>query len=131
MQPKIIHPVFVILPVGDDKHLARVFRKGIKPALARYGFEARSVDEQAVKEGIIEAIRNEIKGAYFLIADLSSARPNCYYELGFAQAIGKPVLIIKEDKTPTHFNIAHQMVHSFKKSDDVTEFIADLIENYL
>lgn len=131
MQPKIIHPVFVILPLQDDEHVARVFTRGIKPALARLGFEARRVDDQAVKNGIIDAIQREIKGAYFLIADLSFARPNCYFELGFAQAKGKPALLIKDNETPVHFDIAHQMIHSFLHDADIEDFIGRLVPLFL
>lgn len=32
-----------------------------------------------------------IRAADFIIADLSYERPSCYYEVGFAQGLGKPV----------------------------------------
>ena len=56
---RITHPVFVILPLEDKAHVKRVFDQGIKPALARYGFDARRVDGQALKKGIIESIRKQ------------------------------------------------------------------------
>lgn len=128
---KIIQPVFVILPLQDKKHIKRVFTDGIKPALARFGFDARRVDDQAVKEGIVEAIRQQIKEAYFLIADLSFARPNCYYEVGLAHELGKPVLLIKDDKTSSHFDLGHLMIHEFNADDDLVARIEDLIPKFL
>lgn len=128
---KIVHPVFVILPLQDENHIKRVFTDGIKPALKRFGFDARRVDDQAVKEGIVEAIRQEIKEAYFLIADLSFARPNCYYEVGLAHELGKPVLLIKDDKTSSHFDLGHLMIHEFKADNDLVARMEDLIPKFL
>jgi len=37
-----------------------------------------------------------------VIADLSLERPSCYYEVGFAQAMWKPVAIVAATGTPIH-----------------------------
>lgn len=37
-----------------------------------------------------------------VIADLSAARPSCYFELGFAEALRKPFQLIAEQGTEIH-----------------------------
>lgn len=37
-----------------------------------------------------------------VIADLSAARPSCYFELGFAEALRKPFQLIAEHGTEIH-----------------------------
>jgi nucleoside 2-deoxyribosyltransferase len=48
---------------------------------------------------IITDIAQEIMEARVIIADITPANPNVYYEVGYAHAIGKPVILIAE--TPT------------------------------
>lgn len=40
------------------------------------------------------------------MADLTDAKPNCYYEIGYAHALGKPVIIIAKEGTARHFDIS-------------------------
>lgn len=127
----IVHPVFVILPLYDSEHVKKVFDEGIAPALARFGFEAKRVDDQAIRGGIIDAIHRQIRESYFVIADLSFERQNCYYEVGYAQALGKPVFLCKTTGADVHFNIANQMVHSFGSETPVENLISQQIPKFL
>lgn len=127
----IVHPVFVILPLNSAVHVQTVFDEGISPALARFGFEAKRVDDQAVQGGIVDAIQRQIKQSYFLIADLSFERPNCYYEVGYAQALGKPVFLCKTDGAEVHFNIANQMIHAFGGEMPVADLMSLQIPKFL
>ncbi|MGD9978969.1 MAG: hypothetical protein AB7H66_12130 [Hyphomonadaceae bacterium] len=50
----------------------------------------------------IEAARSTLRRVALVIADLSRARPSCYFELGFAEALGKPIHRIAEHGTEIH-----------------------------
>ncbi len=39
------------------------------------------------------------------MADVTEARPNCYYELGIAHALGKEVIHLANDSADIHFDI--------------------------
>lgn len=127
----IRHPVFVILPLGSVKHVRQIYDEGIMPSLSRLGFEAKRVDDQAVHGGIVDAIREQLEASYFVIADLSGERPNCYYELGYAQAIGKPVLLFAERRARLHFDVAHQMVHRFDHQRPIQRLLKTLVPAFL
>ncbi len=42
-----------------------------------------------------EVIEERIKGCKFAIADITEKNPNVYYEIGYARALGKTVILIK------------------------------------
>lgn len=128
---RIRQPVFVILPLGDKVHVTRLFREGVAPALRYFGFEPKRVDAQAIGGGIIEEIQRQIAESYFVVADLSFARPNCYYEVGYAHCLKKPVLLLKDETTQLHFNISNRMVHRFTKKTALERFIKRLIPKFL
>ncbi|MEA3310633.1 MAG: hypothetical protein U9Q76_00255, partial [candidate division WOR-3 bacterium] len=43
---------------------------------------------------IVEALTSQIKDVNFIIADISRMNPNVMYEMGFAHALGKPIITI-------------------------------------
>ena len=50
----------------------------------------------------IDSARSDLQKAEFVFADLSDERPSCYFELGFAEALGKKVTIIATSGTRIH-----------------------------
>jgi hypothetical protein len=85
----IQHSVFVIMPYGSASHSRFVYDRGIKPVVEALGLVPRRVDRETLPDSIGARIRAQIADS--CIADLSFARPNCYYEIGYAHALGKPV----------------------------------------
>jgi hypothetical protein len=84
----------------------------IKPSVERYQFRIQRADEISHTRTITDAIMSAINQSRFIIADLTDERPNCYYEVGYAHAIGKPVIILAKDGTPRHFDLAaHKWTH--------------------
>jgi hypothetical protein len=70
------------------------------------GFTAFKVDNHLdAKQRIVPSIMNAIRRAAFIIADVSEPRPNVYYELGFAQALGKDVVTTAREGTQLPFDI--------------------------
>ncbi len=128
---QIRHPVFVILPLVDDAHTSEVFDRGIQPALDGCGFDAISVDRNAIQRGISEEIYKRIRQSYFVVADLSHERPNCYYEVGYAHAIGKPVLIICKGGTSIHSNLSHLKHYSFTDGASIIRLLKEKLPSFL
>ncbi|MGD9967891.1 MAG: hypothetical protein AB7T59_15325 [Hyphomonadaceae bacterium] len=50
----------------------------------------------------VERARRSLNGVALVIADLSRARPSCYFELGFAEALNKTIRRIAERGSEIH-----------------------------
>lgn len=82
---------FVLQPFGD--HFEEVFLT-IRNALTRAGFQVLRADGLSGVETILHALLEHLSLADLIVADLSQADPNVMYQLGFAQALRKPVVLI-------------------------------------
>ena len=95
---------FVIQPFDDGEYDKR-FSDIYKPALEKAGLEAYRVDQDPSVDVLIEAIEDGISKATICLADISLDNPNVWYELGFASAASKPIILICSKKRTGTFSI--------------------------
>ncbi|MCD4747199.1 MAG: nucleoside 2-deoxyribosyltransferase [Bacteroidales bacterium] len=72
-------------------------------------------------------INNAIKSSDFCIVDITSMNPNVMYELGFATALNKPLLLIKEviyDQIPS--NLISMLITNYDRNN-LSKFKEDLL----
>lgn len=135
---KTAHRVFVIMPIQGAKFGSqdeqRVFREydqrfeAIEAVLASCDCVAIRIDKEHPLEDLVNRIKEEIRKAKFLVADLTDERPSCYFEAGFAEALSKPVIYVasKESvvnpgqQTKIHFDI-HMNVNYFTNHQELKE----------
>src|SRR5438552_18122335 len=84
---------FVIQPFDAAKFDKR-FDDTFKPAIDDAGLKAYRVDKDPEIEVPIDGIEAGIKAAAICLADITTDNPNVWYELGYAFAIGKPVVMV-------------------------------------
>jgi len=95
----------------DNAELDQVFDKCLRDAVAPTGYELRTATQRA---GLVDAvIKDEIRRCRFLIADLSDDNAGAYWEAGFAEGLGKPVIYIcrsgsNGEEKKTHFDANHR-----------------------
>jgi hypothetical protein len=95
--------------------LDRAYEQCLKKAVADTGYELRTVTQRA---GLIDAvIEDEIRRCRFLVADLSNNNGGAYWEAGFAQGLGKPVIYICRDGVLTHFDTSHRHTVTWNLAD--------------
>ena len=102
---------FVIQPFDDEND--RRYDEVYKPALEAAGVEPYRVDRDPSVTVPIEAIEAQIRESDICLADITTDNPNVWYELGFAFAVGRPVVMTCEaearvEKLP--FDIQHRAV---------------------
>lgn len=78
----------------------------VRSVFRSFGIRAIRADDIEHEGVISERVLNEIRTSEFLFADLSGTRPNVYYEVGFAHALDKRVLLFRKAGTEIHFDLA-------------------------
>jgi len=91
----------------------------IKPIVKQFQFEIQRADEISSTREITEVILKSISKSRFIVADLTDARPNCYYEVGYAHSLGKPVIILAKEGTERHFDISGYKWNYWKDYKDL------------
>lgn len=97
--------VFVIMKF-NDKMLDSAYEGVIKPIIQENGCRAIRVDEIQDSGQITDQILDNIASSKFILSELSGERPNCYYETGFAQALGKELILTIRKSEQLHFDLA-------------------------
>ena len=119
----------------------------VKPIVKEFELDLNILSDIYSKENIIDLkLRNTIKDCSLLICDLTHRNNGAYFEAGFAEGLGKPVIYICEQKTwheheenikkdgdrnkRLHFDVDHQEIYRWKKNNDesITKFQNELRE---
>jgi DDE domain len=97
--------VFVVMKFGDAE-LDSAYELAIKPAVQRFGFSALRIDEVHDSGSITEQVLKELDSSAAVLADLTGERPNCYFEVGYALAIEKELILTVRKGHTVHFDLA-------------------------
>ncbi len=110
----------------NNPDLDRLFDTCLRKAVQETGYELRTVTQRA---GLIDAvIEDEIRRCRFVVADLSNKNDGAYWQAGFAEGLGKPVIYICRATDEhgasirTHFDANHR--HTITWDLAVTEDFA-------
>ncbi len=127
---------FMAMQFGNAD-LDKIVDEHFRPAVKETGFSLYRLDDRP-EAGLIDArLRNEIRNCRFLIADLSHANHGAYWEAGYAEGLGKPVIYtceksVFDGKTTTarpHFDTNHHLTIIWEATDpaDAARRLTDVI----
>ena len=121
---------FIAMQFGDtdlDNFVQSVVKPTIKENTGYDLVDMRDVSQAGVIDNIM---RVQIRDAAFVIAELSHDNLGAYWEAGYAEGLGKPVIYICEqekfDEKSTHFDTNHCTTVLWSK-DNEEEFKKELI----
>jgi hypothetical protein len=113
---------FVIMPIGNPE--TEFLWNAVYNKVAKLcGVEAKRIDKIADGTTLPGQIIDQIQSTPLIIADLTLARPNCYFEIGYAMGLGKHlhwILCCREDHNPDSPDYQHHhKVHFDIQSHDI------------
>ena len=115
--------IFVLMPF--DPKFNDIYKFGIKGAASEVGAYADRIDEQIFTEGMLDRIFNQISKADVIVADMTGRNPNVFYEVGYAHALGKTVLLLTQATDDIPFDLKHRQHTVYGGSIDTLK--SDLI----
>ena len=105
---------FVIQPFDGgkfDKRYVDIFEPAIKDA----GLTPYRVDRDVSVVIPIESIQEQIQASAICLAEISTDNPNVWFELGFALAIGRPlVMVCAAERKVFPFDVRHRQIIRYK-----------------
>ena len=97
--------IFILMPFSTD--FDDVYRLGIKAACESAGAYCERVDEQFYNDSVLQRIYNQIAKADLVVADMTGRNPNVFYEVGYAHALGKEVVLLTQSADDIPFDLKH------------------------
>lgn len=112
--------VFVIMKFNDKK-LDSTYNKFIKPVIEEFGYQPLRIDQIENSGKINDQILEEIAKSEVVLADLTSERPNCYFEAGVALALRKKIIFTINKASEIHFDLKQYRFIEWKTDSELKE----------
>lgn len=115
---------FMAMKFGDTE-MDSVFTQCFKPAAKRAGYDLVKLNDEPRAGLIDDRLRLEIRTSRFLIADLSHANNGAYWEAGYAEGLGRPVIYTckesvfghEDPNVRPHFDTNHYLIVPWNLND--------------
>ena len=122
----------------NDSELENLIKTHAKPHIKKIlNYELMDVRDD-MKAGVIDnLIRTQIRDSAFVVSDLTHDNRGAYWEAGFAEGVGKPVIYIckkeKFDSEKTHFDTNHSttVLWDINEIDKFLDLLTATIRNSL
>lgn len=119
---------FILMWMSPERKDLDDICDAVKEVFGKFGFRARRADDIEHEEKITDRIIQEIKSSELIFADLTGERPNVYYEVGFAYAISKRVLLYRKSGTSIHFDLAGYNCPEYENIRDLKTKLSKRLE---
>jgi len=96
--------VFVAMPF--DRELENVW-KHIRACVLALRLTVKRADDFFTPRSIMEDIWAAICGSRVVVADCTGRNANVFYEIGLAHVVGRPVILITQNKKDVPFDLSH------------------------
>lgn len=114
--------VFVAMPFSED--MEDVYHYGIRNAVKSAGLLCERADLSSFTGDVIAWVRERIRTASLVVADLTGANPNVYLEVGFAWGCGIPTVLLAREASELRFDTRGQRCLTYSKIKELEETLA-------
>ncbi|MGQ0801359.1 MAG: hypothetical protein ACT4NL_14775 [Pseudomarimonas sp.] len=108
--------VFMVVPF-HARHDA--IQQAMREAAASIGLACYRTDDIHLSTSILERVLRGIESATVVVADLTDSRPNCYYELGYADALKRPVVLVSHAAEVPGFDVTGRSICRYDTAADL------------
>jgi hypothetical protein len=117
--------IFVAMPFRDE--MDDVYELAIQGAVREAGFLCERADLSVFTGDVVQWVKDRIRSAEIVVADLTDANPNVYLEVGYAWGCGKPTLLLAKDEGELKFNVRGQKHILYKRIKTLKPALADAL----
>jgi hypothetical protein len=112
-----------------NPEMTEAWTEGIQPGLHEAGYRAIRVDRVEYNEKIDDRIIAEIRRSGLVVADFTGDRGGVYYEAGFAQGLGLPVIftVRKDEISRVHFDTRQYNHITWETPGELRERLRDRV----
>jgi hypothetical protein len=121
---------FVVMPFRPELNFLYLYLQGYLQE--KHGLHVERGDHRILTKPLLEKIRDQILAADVIIGDITGRNPNVFYELGLADAYGKPVILLTQDpptEAPADVRHLEYIVYDMAKHDELLKKIDNAIQN--
>ena len=97
--------LYIAVPAGIQDTSQQVIYNAIDKVAKKMGLAVLPSESLAETEQITDKTLNTIQAADFLVADISTYRPQVYFQAGYGQALGKKIIYLVRKNIPIKIDI--------------------------
>jgi hypothetical protein len=116
--------LFVVMPLRDER-VKNLYNLVFTRIADDFGYDLVRVDKIHTSGIISTEILESIKRSALVIADLTGNRPNCYYEAGFADALGKDLVLTTHVESTPEFDLAGRRFIKWSDEGDLLKQLSE------
>lgn len=114
---------FVAMPFAQP--FEDVFHYGIAPSVRAAGMLCERIDQAMFTGDILARMKERIRSASVLVADLTDANPNVYLEVGFAWAADVPTVLVHRESSDLKFDVQGQKCLRYATIKELEESLTE------